>query len=164
MKKFQLKLALILLSISFILFVGLDTTIQSAEIVPQEAEILQAWQGDFPVAQLDVLPVNQRERSVGFIDNAKAFATIWKRFKSSENVPEINFAENLVLFARNTHFYNRISIGRVNIVDGIAEVLAMETMSAMTIEDMVGMSLVVIPRKGIVGVRTGGEIMQLSKE
>ena len=51
--------------------------------------------------------------------------------------PEIDFTVNLVLFARNTQFYNRINIGKVNVSNGVAEVLAMETMSAMPIEDKV---------------------------
>ncbi|MCK5641190.1 MAG: hypothetical protein KAJ19_10345, partial [Gammaproteobacteria bacterium] len=78
----------------------------------------------------------------------------WKAFKPGEAVPEVDFKTNLVLFARNTQFYNRISIGKVNVKNGVAEVLAMETMSAMPIQDKVAMSLVVVPRKGIKLIRS----------
>jgi acid phosphatase (class A) len=38
-----------------------------------EAKILESWQGDYPVAQLNLLPEKQREQAVGFIDNAETF-------------------------------------------------------------------------------------------
>ena len=38
--------------------------------------------------------------------------------------------------------------------EGVAEVLAMETLSAMPIEDKVAMSLAVVPRKGIESIQS----------
>ena len=46
--------------------------------------------------------------------------------------------------------------------NGVAEVLAMETMSAMPIEDKVAMSLVVIARQGITGIQSGDKIIQIN--
>jgi hypothetical protein len=113
-----------------------------------EAKILESWQGDYPVALLKLLPERQREQTVGFIDDAKTFENVWKAFKPGEAVLKIDFKANLVLFARNIQFYNRISVGKVNVTNGVAEVLAMETMSSMPIEEKVAMSLVVVPRQG----------------
>ena len=110
-----------------------------------EAKILESWQGDYPVARLDLLPKHLREQAVGFIGDAKTFEAVWKTFKPGEAVPEIDFKTNLVLFARNTQVFTRISIGKVNVTNGVAEILAMETMSAMPIQDKVAMSLVVVP-------------------
>ena len=118
-----------------------------------EAKISQSWQGDYPVDKLNLLPEKQRQQAVGFIGDAKTFEGVWKALKPGEDVPEIDFKANLVLFARNTQFYNRISIAKVNVKNGVAEVLAMETMSAMPIQDKVAMSLVVVPRKGIKLIR-----------
>jgi hypothetical protein len=143
---------------------GTMKTADHAQGIKSEAEILQSWQGDYPVAQLNLLPENQREQAVGFIDNPKTFEAVWKAFKPGEDVPEINFKTNLVLFARNTQFYNRISIGKVNVTNGVAEVLAMETMSAMPIEDKVAMSLVEVPRKGIRAIQTGDKIIPVNKK
>ena len=42
----------------------------------------------------------------------------------------------------------------MNVKNGVAEVLAMETMSAMPIQDKVAMSLVVVQRKDIKSIRT----------
>jgi acid phosphatase (class A) len=125
-----------------------------------EAEILESWHGDYPVARLDLLPEKQREQPVGFIDDAKTFGGVWRAFQPAGAVPQIDFTTNLVLFARNTQFYNRIRIGKVNVANGAAEVLAMETMSAMPIEDKVAMSLVVVSHKNIKSIRTpDGPIM-----
>jgi uncharacterized membrane protein len=119
-----------------------------------EATILHSWQGDYPVARLNELPEGQREHGIGYIADAKTFENVWKAFQPGEAVPEVDFKDNLVLFARNTQFFNRIRIGTVNVTKGEAEVLAMETMSAMPIEDKVAMSLAVVARKGIESIRT----------
>ncbi len=128
-----------------------------------EAKILQFWQGDYPMALLDLLPERQREHPVGFIDDAKTFENVWKRFKPGEAVPKIDFKANLVLFARNTQFYNRISIGKVNVTNGVAVVLAMETMSSMPIENKVAMSLGVVARQGITAIQSRDEIIPVKK-
>ena len=126
-----------------------------AQAAGSEAEILQSWQGDYPVAKLKLLPEKQREQGVGFIADDNIFEDVWKAFKPVEAVPEIDFKANLVLFARNTQFYNRISIGKVNVKNGVAEVLAMGTMSAMPIEEKVAISLVVVAREGIIAIQAG---------
>ena len=128
----------------------------------KEIKILQSWQGDFPVAQLSLLPEKQREQAVGYISDAKKFENIWKVFKPDEDLPDIDFSVKIVLFARNTQFYNRISIGKVNLTEGVAEVLAMETMSAMPIEDNVAFSLAVVPRQGITSIKTGEDTIAIN--
>ena len=127
-----------------------------------EVEILESWHGDYPVARLDLLPEKQREQPVGFIDDVKTFEGVWRAFQPAEPVPQIDFTTTLVLFARNTQFYNRIRIGKVNVTNGAAEVLAMETMSAMPIEDKVAMSMVVVSRKNIKSIRTPDGLITIS--
>jgi len=141
-----------------------DALTQHSQTLDGEAKILQSWQGDYPVAQLNLLPEKQREQAAGFIGEAKTFENVWKAFKPGQAVPGIDFKDNVVLFARNTNFYNRISIGKVNVKNGVAEVLAMETMSAMPIRDKVAMSLVVVPRKGIKSLRTAGGSVAISDD
>jgi len=130
----------------------------SHQTLKSEAKILRSWQGDFPVNQLERLPEVQ---GVGYIGDTQTFGAVWAAFKPGEEVPKIDFNNELVLFVRNTQFYNRVSIGRVNVTDGVAEVLAMETMSARPIEDKVAMSLAVIPRLGVRGVRSGNQIISV---
>jgi hypothetical protein len=127
-------------------------------------EILQSWQGDYPIAQLNLLPEKQRKQAVVFITDANTFNAAWKTFKPGKEVPNIDFKSNLVLFARNTQFYNRIRIDKVNVTNGVAEVLAMETMSAIPIQDKVAMSLVVVSRKDITSIRTADGLVVISDE
>lgn len=126
-----------------------------------EAKILHSWQGDYPVARFDLLPDKQREIAAGYIGNAETFETVWSAFKPGEDVPEIDFKANLVVFARNTQFFNRNKIFKVKVTNGVAEVLALETMSALPIEAKVAMSLAVVPRQGISAIQTGKEIIPI---
>ena len=165
------RISLYVTALALVLLVGCshsytktETKADSPQAVSGEVEILQSWQADYPVAQLNLLPEKQREQAVGFIDDAETFEDVWRAFKLGEDVPEIDFKANLVLFARNTQFYNRISIGKVNVKNGVVEVLAMETMSAMPIEDKVAMSLVVVPRQGISAIQTGDENIPIKRE
>ena len=120
-----------------------------------ESKILQSWQDDYPVAQLRLLPEKQREHAVGFIADAKTFEDAWKAFKPGEAVPEIDFKANLVVFTRNVDFYNRTSIGMMKLANGVLEIVAMETMSALPIEDKAAMAMAVIPRAGVKFIQVG---------
>jgi len=124
-----------------------------------EIKILLAWQGDYPVSELNLIPEDQREQSVGFIGDSEIFSSIWNQFKPGKETPEINFNTNLVLFARNIQYYNRISIGKVTLSNGVVDVLAMETMSAIPIEEKVALSLAVVPRQGITAIKIGDKEM-----
>ncbi len=126
-----------------------------------EAEILQSWHGDFPTAGMDLLPEGQQDLPAGFLEDVESFEAVWKAMNPGQEAPQVDFRANIVLFARNTRFYNRLSIGKVTVTDGVAELLAMETMSALPIEDRAAISLVVVPREGIEGVRSGDRVVRL---
>ena len=162
----ELRLLLSILSAAFFLGCGASnygTTERGTQPIGigGEVQIIKSWQGDYPVAKLDLLPVKQRGQGIGYIDSAKTFAQVWKAFKLGEGVPKIDFKTNIILFARNTQFYNHISIGRVNLKNGVAELLAMETMSALPIEDKVAMSMVLVARQGITAIQSGDVIIQI---
>ena len=128
----------------------------------QAVSMKASWQGDYPVDALDRLPTGQREAATGYIRDAATFAAIWRAFKAQEAVPQVDFRSDLVVFARNVHFYNRTRIAKVQMKDGALEVLAAETMSAAPIEDQVAMALGVISRQGVIAVKTGEGHMSLS--
>lgn len=109
------------------------------------------------MAMLDLLPVGQRQSSVGYLDDVESFAAVWRVFQPGKALPEVDFANQLVVFTRNVNFYNRTAIFKVTLTQGTAEVLAMETMSAMPIEDKVAMALAVIPRSGVLFIASGNE-------
>ncbi|MCK4838133.1 MAG: hypothetical protein KAS94_04980, partial [Desulfobulbaceae bacterium] len=79
------KIALLLTALTLVMLFGCshsDTRAleraDHAQAAGSEAKILQSWQGDYPVAQLKLLPEKQREQGVGFISDAKTFAGVWK--------------------------------------------------------------------------------------
>ena len=121
----------------------------------RQLEIAAVWSGDYPVASLHLLPEGQQDGPVGYISTAETFVLLWQSFKPEQPVPEVDFTTSIVIFVRNTKYYNNIRIGAVTLENGIAEVIAMETMSARPIEDRAAMSLAVVPRMGIYLIRAG---------
>lgn len=134
--------------------VNIHVAFALSEAVSRDILILQ-WSGDYPVQHLDQLPEGQRANSVGYINDAKTFAAVWKVFKPDEKLPEVDFSTRFIVFVRNVNFYNKIKFLKLEVTDGTAEVLAMETMSAMPIEDKVGMALAMVSRAGVKWIRAG---------
>ena len=123
--------------------------------MPTELVISQSWSGDYPVAELKRLPEGQQQSGTGYLGSATAFESVWAAFKAGEAVPAVDFAKDVVVFHRNVAFYNRTRIFKVTLKDGVAEVLAMETLSAIPIEDKVAMAMAVIPRANVQSLRSG---------
>ena len=126
-----------------------------------EAKIQQSWQGDYPVDRLTALPENTGQQGIGYIADPKRFGRVWAIFKPGESEPGIDFEENLIIFVRNIHYYNRIQIGKIKLENGVAEVLAMETLSARPIEDVVAISMAVVSRKGITGIQARDGVVKV---
>ena len=124
---------------------------------PKDIPILQKWSGDYPIVHLNRLPQDQQKSRIGYIGNTAIFATVWQAFKPGEKTPEVDFSRNFVVFSRNVDFYNRISIFKITLKDGVIEILAMETRSALPIEDKVAMAIAVIPREGVKFIQAGKE-------
>ena len=130
-------------------------SVSGAKAQPIDVPFVERWSGDFPVAELKRLPENQRQSGVGFIADAKQFASVWEAFQVGRPTPVVDFEENFVVFVRNTEFYNRISIMKATLADGVLTLLAMETMSALPIETKAAMAMAVIPRAGIKTIQSG---------
>lgn len=123
---------------------------------PRDLKPSAAWSGDYPVAALGQLPAGQQQNRVGYIGDADTFATVWQNFMPGKALPAIDFGQDLVVFSRNLVYYNRTRIFQVTLTDGVAEVLAMETMSAMPVEEQAAMAMAVIPRRGVKAIRLDG--------
>ncbi len=135
------------------------TPIHQTQAITGAAEILQFWHGDYPVDGLEMLPEEASQPGTGYIADPKVFEMVWTAFKPDEPVPVIDFESNLVIFVRNIQYFNRISIGKIKLKEGVAEVLAMETRSAMPIEDRVAISMVEVSRHGIIGIQARGGVI-----
>ena len=125
--------------------------VQSSE--PRNLTPSATWSGDYPIAALDQLPPGQQQNRAGYIGDVDTFARIWQNFMPETALPAVDFENNLVIFHRNVVYYNRTNIFKVTLTEGVAEVLAMETMSAMPVEDRAAMSMAVIPRAGVKAIR-----------
>ena len=123
--------------------------------------LLNKWSGDYPVSQLARLPAGQCESQVGYIEDVDTFIFIWRAFMPNQILPAIDFSKDLIVFTRNVKFYNQQSILTVRLEDNTAVIIVMETMSARPIEDLVSMSMAVIPRTGIESIRSGTEIIKV---
>ena len=125
--------------------------VQSSE--PRNLTPSATWSGDYPIAALDQLPPGQQQNRAGYIGDVDTFARIWQNFMPEAALPAVDFENNLVVFHRNVVYYNRTNIFKVTLTEGVAEVLAMETMSAMPVEDRAAMAMAVIPRTGVKAIR-----------
>jgi len=130
-------------------------TVPEANTPPAELAIVQSWSGDYPVAELKLLPEGQQQSVAGYLGSAAAFASAWAAFSPGEIVPAVDFGKQIVVFHRNVNFYNRTRIFKVTLKNGVAEVLATETMSAAPITDKVAMAMAVIPRAGVKAIQVG---------
>lgn len=122
---------------------------------PVDVVIDQTWSGDYPVAELARLPGSRQQSSVGYLGTAEEFEAVWSIFKPAEPVPAVDFGKHIVVFHRNVEFYNQIRFFKASLEDGVLEVLAMETMSALPIEDKVAMALAIVPRQGVQFIQSG---------
>ena len=131
--------------------------------IAREIPILQDWRGDYPVSELGRLPAEQRRSAVGYLDSMDQFAEVWQAFKPGEKIPEVDFCDQLVLFARNVVFFNRVGMAQVLLKNTTAEVLVMESMSALPIEDKVGMALAVISGTGVNYISAGNALIPVPR-
>ncbi len=122
-----------------------------------EIPIIEQWTGEYPVAELNRLPRGQRTTAVGYIGDERTFSGLWKAFRPEEQLPEVHFQENLVIFSRNVDFLNRTSITKIELNEDVAEVSTIETKSAMPIENKVAMAVAVVPREGVQYIQKGKE-------
>ena len=161
--KFILAL-LLLCSLSFLLTGCTATTTATTETInndPIEIPLLENWSSDYPVSELPRLPQGQQDVVAGYIGDAVTFIPVWRAFMQEEILPAIDFSKNIVVFSRNVQFYNRISILKVILQNGTAEIIAMETMSAMPMKEKAAMTMAVIPREGIMNIHAGIETIQV---
>jgi hypothetical protein len=129
---------------------------------PVDISLLDKWSGDYPVSELARLPAGQQDMAAGYINDTDTFVPIWRVFMPTEILPAVDFSKNIVVFTRNVQFYNRTSILKITLQDGNAEIIAMETMSAIPIEEKVAMAMAVIPRKGIMTIQSGAEKIKVT--
>ena len=146
----------------FILLLSLFLAGCSLRLLPtsennHQVPILAFLSGDFPVAAFDSLPKNQREAPIGFLGTQQQLDLVLEQINSAESLSyKVDFSTQIVLFVRNTVFYNRLSIGQVTLEDDTLKVTSVQTLSAIPIRGKVAISMVVVPRQGARYLESGG--------
>lgn len=135
-----------------------------AQAPPVELVISQSWSSDYPVAELRRLPEWQQQTAAGHLGSDATFESVWAVFSPGEAVPAVDFGKQVVVFHRNVNFYNRTRIFKATLKDGVAEVLATETLSAIPIADNVMMAMAVIPRADMKCIQAGGARIPVRSE
>jgi hypothetical protein len=158
---YTLKFVLLFLLFTALFLVEGCATKDTVSTEPIDLPLFDTLSGDFPVSELGRLPSGQQDTPVGYIGDTETFIPIWRAFMPTEILPEVDFSKKIIVFSRNTQFYNRTLIFKVTLQDGTAEILAMETMSAIPIDDKVAMSMAVIPREGVMAIKGGAEEIQV---
>jgi len=156
----QFALLFLLLFTALFLIEGCATK-DTVSADPIDLPLFDTLSGDFPVSELGRLPAGQQDTPVGYIGDTETFIPIWRAFMPTEILPQVDFSKKIIVFSRNTQFYNGTLIFKVTLQDGTAEILATETMSAIPIEDKVAMSMAVIPREGVMALQVGAEKIQI---
>lgn len=149
-------------TIALLVIISIGCIAAAGQLLARQLPIAEVWSGNFPVEALSILPDGQRDTPIGYIASVEEFASLWQRFKPDQPIPEVDFTRSIVIFARNTVYYNAIRIGAVNLEGGTAEVIAMETMSARPIEELVGISFVVVPRSNINRLHSGDTVIDIN--
>ena len=152
-------LLLIILSACSIAMPSNDTEVN------RQVSIIGSLSGNFPIVALTALPEVQRTNPVGYLVNQQQLDSVMQYFQADGKVlPDVDFSSQIVLFARNTVFYNRLSIAQVTLIGETLSVLSMETRSARPIDDKVAMSLVVIPREGARFIAVAGGNIKINND
>ena len=132
---------------------------------PRRTPAFTTFHGDFLLLQLVRLPERFRETPYGIIDRDSELEAIWPGFHSydggSVSMPSVDFADQLIVFVRNTQFYNRIHLGTVNIIEGKGEIVTMETRSALPLIDKASFAMMVLNRKDVSQLRFGDQWLAL---
>ncbi|MFP6752152.1 MAG: hypothetical protein VB855_10775, partial [Pirellulaceae bacterium] len=88
----------------------------SASLSAEPIKPTEQWSGFYPVKQLVKLPAKQQKSAVGAIQDKKTWEAVFKALQPDVKLPEVDFKKNIVVFARNVRFVNRI-IGLMAMVE-----------------------------------------------
>ena len=134
----------------------------SASLSAEPIKPTEQWSGFYPVKQLVKLPAKQQKSAVGAIQDKKTWEAVFKALQPDMKLPEVDFKKNMVVFARNIRFVNRI-IGLTAMVEKETLVVRYaSTRTARPIVDQVFFVAAVFPRKGISKISNGQETVPLA--
>lgn len=121
------------------------------------------WRNDVPLTSLKKIKKFFHE-GIGRIDNNDDFELFWECFRDGNPRmlrPAVDFENAFVVMAYSPQFYNICQIIGVDVNRGIAVPIIRSTRTSMKIQDKVYMSVVVMPREGVLAVRSDDRTLKI---
>ena len=146
-------------SLVAVLAMFVSTSLSAAEPLKPS----QQWSGFYPVKQLTLLPAKQQKSPVGAIQDMKTWQAIFQALQPEMETPKIDFEKQIVVFARNTRFVNRILGLSGQLDEGTLTIRYASTRTARPIVDQLFMVVAVFPRDGIEKISNGQQTVPLTQ-
>lgn len=133
-------------------------------LTAQISTSMGGWRNDVPVASLKKMNKFFYE-GIGKIENNVDFELFWELFRDGNPRmlrPAIDFDNAIVVMAYSPNFYNICQIIGFDVNRGIAVPIIQSTRTTMKIQDKVYMSVVVMPREGVLAIRSGDRTLKVN--
>jgi hypothetical protein len=124
---------------------------------PPALKIVASWSGEASAAELQAMPQWLQRLRAGCIGDEAAFAAFWALFKPGAIPPRVDFGRNLAVFVARDSAYEQLSIVKVTLKEGTAEVVASGYRSAPVREGRLSVAVAIVRRAGITSLKVGGE-------
>ncbi len=121
------------------------------------------WTSTVPVKNLKKVKGLFHE-GIGMIDNADDFDTFWNIFTLNQPIirPGIDFSNFIVIMVYSPEYYNICRIIGVDVNKGLALPIISSTRTKLKVQETVYMSVVPIPREGVLAVISGDRTLKVS--
>jgi len=128
----------------------------------RELEFAEQWTGEAPTIAFNDVPWYNRTGSIGYINDTKTFAAVWKEIYGSERVPAVDFKKQIVLFIRNTHAVKNIHKASATLDNaGVVTLNWNETSSFKGGETRLRCVLAVVDAGGIKKIKAGSVTIEV---
>jgi hypothetical protein len=116
----------------------------------QSLDYSELWAGAASQTMFALLPSDEQNTEIGYINDPKVFAGIWKEVGGGEALPKIDFNKQMVVFIRNTREPKNILKVKAFLDDnGTATFVWHETLNNNTPRNKVQCMLLLVEKKGI---------------
>ena len=124
---------------------------------PTNIKIVMSWGADVSAAEFEALPSWIPALKGGYVCDEAAFTALWSVLKPGTIPPKIDFTKHMVVFAARDSAYEQLFVAKVDLKDGVAEVVANGYPGGQSRPDRLAIAAAVIPKFGIQFLKVGGK-------
>ncbi len=120
--------------------------------------------GDVNTAAFEDFSSEVLINGIGVIQSHRDFDILWEGFSSERAMPkpDINFETHFVLFVYDTQHYNFCNLVGIQANQGILNPVIAASKTSLLLQDKAYVSLATLPKRGVVGVISGKEIIAIT--